>query len=62
MAGETEIAFGLENGIHLDQSFADEIPMTHIVKSGFPEGVLLMLVFEWYRISDVLQEVAIRDG
>ncbi len=43
------------------QSLADEIPMTHIVKSGFREGVLLMLVWSGTRISDVLYEVAIRE-
>ena len=34
--GITEVAFGLENGINLHESFADEIPMAHIIECCFP--------------------------
>ena len=34
--GISEVAFGLENGINLHESFADEIPMAHIIECCFP--------------------------
>jgi hypothetical protein len=34
--GISEVAFGLENGIHLHEPFADEIPMAHVIECRFP--------------------------
>ena len=60
--GISEVAFGLENGIYLHESFADEIPMAHIIECRFPQGVLIVFVFEGHGIRDMLMKVAVRDG
>lgn len=60
--GISEVAFGFENGIYLYEPFADEIPMTHVIECRFPQGVLIVFVFEGHGIRDVLMKVAVRDG
>lgn len=60
--GISEVAFGFENGIYLHEPFADEIPMAHIIECRFPKGVLLIFIFQWYGIRDMLMKVAVRDG
>ena len=34
--GIAEVSFGLENGIYLHETFADKIPMAHIIERCFP--------------------------
>jgi hypothetical protein len=44
MLRESEIAFGLEDGIDFHQPFPDKIPMTHIIDNSLPQCVLALLV------------------
>lgn len=60
--GISEVAFSLEDGVYLHEPFADEIPMTHIVQGRFPQGVLIVFVFEGHGIRDVLVKIAVRNG
>jgi len=36
--------------------------VTHIIKGGFPQGILLVFVFQGDRIGDMLLEVAVGNG
>ena len=60
--GISEVAFGLENGIYLDEPFADEIPMAHVIKGGLPQRILLVFIFQWDGIGDMLMKIAIGYG
>ena len=52
--GIAEIAFRLQDGIHLDESFADKIPVAHVVEGGFPESVLIVLVAKRNGLGDMV--------
>lgn len=61
MLGESEIPFGFEDGVHLYQSFADELEFPHIVENGFPVGIAPMLVQQGNGVGE-MKQVSVRYG
>lgn len=61
MVDIAQVAFGFQDGIDLYQALAEKIPLVFIINRFFPQGVLIVFVFQRNRKS-VVQQVVVAHG